>query len=227
MGKKVIIVCEKCSTTYEVADTAIPEQGRIVRCANCSHQWLQKKPIIPEAIELAAAPMAVEVTPSTQDSVIKQPSPPVIPPTPIMLKVAPLMLLFFLVSGTIIFYSDKIIKYLPASEKIYLSQHVFDTKDMVIADVVLQKHPEENTNNANLSIKITNYSKVSKHLPLIKIVIKDKAGKIITNHIIEQSDMLLAAAESHTSSSTIFNLSAAEELMNVHIGNRLELMFSD
>ena len=35
------LVCENCHATYEVADNAIPEEGREVQCAKCDHIWLQ------------------------------------------------------------------------------------------------------------------------------------------------------------------------------------------
>jgi predicted Zn finger-like uncharacterized protein len=231
MGKKVIIVCEKCGTTYEVADNAIPENGRMLRCANCSHQWLQRKQTeiatLSTPLEhIVEQPIAQEPIASHKESVVK-PIAPTPKPASKLLTIAPLVLLFLLIANTIIFYSDKIIKHFPVLSNLYLSQNIFDTKDMVIADVVLQKHLEKNANNANLSIKVTNYSKVSKHLPLIKIIMKDKAGEIITDHIIEQADVMLDAGESHLSNSTIFNLSDTEEFINVHIGNKIELLFRD
>lgn len=35
------IVCPKCVAQYEVDDSAIPENGREVQCANCEHIWFQ------------------------------------------------------------------------------------------------------------------------------------------------------------------------------------------
>jgi predicted Zn finger-like uncharacterized protein len=37
----MIITCPACSARYKVAENAIPERGRKVKCAACSHQWLQ------------------------------------------------------------------------------------------------------------------------------------------------------------------------------------------
>ncbi|MHA1568794.1 MAG: DUF3426 domain-containing protein [Alphaproteobacteria bacterium] len=35
----MIITCPNCSTSYQVADGRIGEDGRTVRCAKCSHSW--------------------------------------------------------------------------------------------------------------------------------------------------------------------------------------------
>ncbi|MEO1562952.1 MAG: zinc-ribbon domain-containing protein [Pseudomonadota bacterium] len=38
------LVCENCQATYDVADNAIPPEGREVQCARCDHVWLQQPP---------------------------------------------------------------------------------------------------------------------------------------------------------------------------------------
>jgi predicted Zn finger-like uncharacterized protein len=35
------LVCPNCASQYEVSDSAIPESGRDVQCASCSHVWFQ------------------------------------------------------------------------------------------------------------------------------------------------------------------------------------------
>lgn len=36
------LTCPNCGAQYEVADDAIPENGRDVQCSNCGHVWLEK-----------------------------------------------------------------------------------------------------------------------------------------------------------------------------------------
>ena len=38
----MIITCPNCSMRYLVATSAIGDEGRDVRCANCNHQWFQE-----------------------------------------------------------------------------------------------------------------------------------------------------------------------------------------
>lgn len=37
----MILTCEKCATSYSVADDAIGADGRKVKCISCGHVWLQ------------------------------------------------------------------------------------------------------------------------------------------------------------------------------------------
>lgn len=37
------ITCPSCSTSYDVDGSSFGDQGRLVRCTNCGHQWLQAR----------------------------------------------------------------------------------------------------------------------------------------------------------------------------------------
>lgn len=48
----MILECSECHTRYLVPETAVGDQGRVVRCANCRHSWFQPpagSPIAPVA----------------------------------------------------------------------------------------------------------------------------------------------------------------------------------
>lgn len=43
------LICPNCDAQYEVADEAIPDEGRDVQCSNCGHAWFQLPPAVLEA----------------------------------------------------------------------------------------------------------------------------------------------------------------------------------
>ena len=48
------LVCPKCAAQYEVDDSAIPDSGRDVQCANCGDTWFQEPPAQTETATDAA-----------------------------------------------------------------------------------------------------------------------------------------------------------------------------
>ena len=80
----MIIACPACSTRYNVPDSSIGENGRVVRCAKCRNSWFQDGP---ETTEAAAEPPEVpmparaEAAPAPETADISPP-PPVEPSAP-------------------------------------------------------------------------------------------------------------------------------------------------
>jgi predicted Zn finger-like uncharacterized protein len=69
------LICPNCEAQYEVADNAIPDEGRDVQCSNCGTTWFQDS-----ADALAAAAAQAEATPPEPEP---QPEPePVVEPEP-------------------------------------------------------------------------------------------------------------------------------------------------
>ena len=41
----MIITCEQCSKKFEIESSLIPENGRLLQCSSCNHQWFYKKDV--------------------------------------------------------------------------------------------------------------------------------------------------------------------------------------
>ena len=55
----MILTCPACSTRYLLDPGRLSAEGRVVRCAKCSHSWAQKPP--------DDMPMQVDVTPAAEE----------------------------------------------------------------------------------------------------------------------------------------------------------------
>ena len=62
----MIISCPACTTRYVVPDSAIPAEGRTVRCAKCRHSWFQEGAAL-DLAEMAAAEPIVAPSPPPMD----------------------------------------------------------------------------------------------------------------------------------------------------------------
>lgn len=78
------LICPNCDAQYEVAEDAIPEEGRDVQCSGCGHAWYQLSPAMLEAQEGEADPFgAADLVPPAFTSVPKAPAPAfAAPPAP-------------------------------------------------------------------------------------------------------------------------------------------------
>ncbi|SEM76084.1 MJ0042 family finger-like domain-containing protein [Loktanella fryxellensis] len=75
------LICPNCGAQYDVADDAIPDEGRDVQCSNCGHTWFES-PDAPTGAEDDAqddTPFAIPQTPPAPDAA---PRASVTPPSP-------------------------------------------------------------------------------------------------------------------------------------------------
>ena len=68
----MMISCPACSTRYVVPDSAIPAEGRTVRCAKCRHSWFQDSAPLDLAEMPAAAPEVPPPEPAPSDPPIAE-----------------------------------------------------------------------------------------------------------------------------------------------------------
>src|SRR5690606_19546729 len=74
----MLLTCPSCSMRYVVADAAIGEEGRTVRCASCGHQWHQEGFPAVDIIDMSEPEPVTPEADSIPDSVKPRPeeSPP-------------------------------------------------------------------------------------------------------------------------------------------------------
>ncbi|GHA56575.1 hypothetical protein GCM10008927_22960 [Amylibacter ulvae] len=72
------LICPNCTAQYEVAEGAIPENGRDVQCANCSHIWFQEPILFLDPVSKVETNLAPEYIPEPEPDLAPQHQP--IPP---------------------------------------------------------------------------------------------------------------------------------------------------
>ena len=48
----MIIVCPNCNKKFEIDNTLIPSEGRMLQCGSCDHKWFYKAEKIKEDLEV-------------------------------------------------------------------------------------------------------------------------------------------------------------------------------
>lgn len=70
------LICPNCDAQYEVAEDAIPTEGRDVQCSNCGHAWFQEHASVMEARAEAEALNASVMVPEPAVAPEPEPEPP-------------------------------------------------------------------------------------------------------------------------------------------------------
>ena len=60
----MLLTCPACSARYEVPATALPAEGRVVRCTNCRAEWLARPIVTQPKRDAAPPPKAAPQPPS-------------------------------------------------------------------------------------------------------------------------------------------------------------------
>jgi predicted Zn finger-like uncharacterized protein len=223
----VIIICEKCTARYAIPDSAISEKGRLVKCAKCAHQWIVKLEVtrpLDEEVKLVQESQTSEVTVTKKES-DKTPT-IVIIKTPMMLKLAPLMLVLLISLTLLTFYSKELSRYIPHMSALYLKQDIYDTSNVAMQDIAFSKQQTDNGANITITGKITNLSTEPKLIPLLAITISDKYKDKIKTQVLSQNGAMLNPGESHVINSRFTNVPDLIDYINLDIGNKLELFFA-
>lgn len=114
----MIVSCPSCSTRYIVDPKALGATGRMVRCANCKHTWMQAPPAdMPKPVDVEAPPDSVRPIPAGSNL-------PAFPPPP---RTGPaeaigwMVFLVVLIGGAIGLYAGRndVVALWPPAAKMY------------------------------------------------------------------------------------------------------------
>jgi predicted Zn finger-like uncharacterized protein len=215
----MIVICPLCNTRYQVDPRALGADGRMVRCAHCSHTWHQAPP--PGALP----PVAETEAPSPP------PPPPVPPQRPappraaaeatahegergeerIQLPALPrrgggswvaigwIVLLLIVVGGAAasVWWRDEIVRRWPAANLIYgkIGLAVPLPHDVLRLEAHARLDGEEGAQRLIIEGSVTNISPVAQPVPKLKVELRDERQQVVESWTFSVStDRLLPGA---------------------------------
>jgi predicted Zn finger-like uncharacterized protein len=160
----MILQCESCMTRYLVPATAVPTDGRQVRCGRCQHEWFFTPPADMEMPDLSQfEPPSPELKPIPTGSNL-----PVLPPVRV-----PLSLIAACLAGILGCTGLGLLLKAPGVYG-YPS-----TKGLAIADVHYTKLPTQLRPRFSLDLKLYNTTEKARPTPVLRVALTDADGTVL------------------------------------------------
>ena len=233
----MILQCPRCNARFTVPDTAIPPQGRMVKCSKCAHAWHTSEPkpedvVVPEPAPIAPVP---EVPPPAMDevNVVVEPAPihtpepsktkPLAIPTKPFIIATPALAAMWLLFAFMGHYDSWISK--PVLGAVYKTFGMQPTDGLAFEDVAMQHHEKDGKTQYILAGSIANHASVDRIVPSVRVMLNDKNGKTLweREYVVKES---LKGGEVYpfriTNVETAFGDSVTSIVVDV--GHKLQLM---
>ena len=190
----MLIKCPKCRSVYDVPDTLVPDDGRVLRCAECGEIWTASaKDVIKKRKSPAKdiQKMFERVSKET-DGLFNEPEIKtvekirVVNVTRYKHTINFILLLIALVSVAAILYYMRydVVRLLPEAEKLYDKIEVSSIpygRNLEFKDITTREFSEDNIAKLEISGAIANTGKYLTEIPPVKVDVYDKSGNLLLN----------------------------------------------
>ena len=210
----IIISCEQCQTRYAVQADTIPPEGRMVRCAKCAHNWMQKPPEKePEEVPARATDMR-EFSFGNDAYMPEEHS------TPVLLKILPFVLIIGNLWVTMVYYKDTILEKIPAAHIVYEVIGDVPVDGMRFDKVTFKKVKDDDGHtNVYITMGISNGLTTDQPLPKIRFQEKDRDQKVLGEQLADNGNTVIKPGETFTEKPKI-PVALGAEYVVLDIGNK-------
>jgi predicted Zn finger-like uncharacterized protein len=241
----MIIQCPACNTRFAVKPTAIPEQGRKVRCAKCQHRWFQG-PLVAHANDMDEQPeRAPEDNPARDFSMFieenggestfhmddmpsftNSPQRMAVQPTtqhaPGWMKYVAASLAIFGVLGGMVVFQDSV-RALPMMDVAYGLMGMRPTDGLVIAEADVQILPGRQQTSYFIKGSVKNTTDEERMMPVLRITLADAEGLPVSSTDYGQEDLRIMPGEAVPFSAELKHRSTRVQQVVLDVGNGLQL----
>ncbi len=160
----MILQCKNCNARYLVPDHAIGADGRTVRCVRCSHSWFEQPATTTFSEPIADFGVMLDSINATPKPISAGSNLPArIHSTPIALKIMVATSLLLVATLSLFIMMPNIFG-------------IFSSKDLVLADVKIDKKTDENSNIVEISGNIMNNSDGVRKVPNLRVMLLDNTN---------------------------------------------------
>ena len=215
----MIVGCPNCSARFVVKAQAIGENGRKVKCARCKHTWFQKPDL--DVLEAAKQSNSID-DPKEADPVPNGANVPAVARQKMsfLLKLAAMISFIFFVLTMSLINANKV---LPSMAGYYSIFGLYDTTDIALYDVKVEKIESGKYNDVLVSGRIVNESEQQKNLPALRMIIISEEGEKLKTVTLEPEGNVMEPGERFDFEDRIPRMPNNASKVVMDLGNGLDL----
>ena len=202
------IACPKCNTKFVVTPEQIGEHGRKVKCSKCTHIWHQKLEDHLNVEPIILTPPPISTTPLGNGVNLPALLPMKIP--------SYLYILPFLLIGLIIFISIMLFPHKLGFESL------LNNNNLSIKDLQIQNQQE--LQKIAVSYKVHNTSSKNVHMPLVRIRLFDKSGRVIKSLIDDHTNVQMVPNQFIQVKTEFVPAPPSADSIDIMIGNKIDFI---
>jgi len=184
----MILTCPKCATRYTVPDTAVGKEGRMVRCAHCTHSWFETNKTLLDSVEskkpaspMSAASFLAAINPRKARSIIQNIKVSSVAGmahnSPRWLRALCIILLVVVIAMTPFAYRKTIMESHPELAFLFEPFGIYYTDGLALADINLTiTRPGDKKPHITVECSVINEAKGSRIMPRLKMIFFSSDG---------------------------------------------------
>lgn len=219
-------VCEKCETKFLIEDELLGENGRKVRCGNCSHTWHQYPPSQEDLEKVAEVrkeqKQNLEEAKEKEEEGVK-------PSLPTVLDVKPMPIWGWAVAAVLLLVNIGVFvalnKPLIGVPAIYDTLGQYDTDDLAIGEIsLLYKKEEGGGITYFMNWEVSNGSEMERSVPATRVRVLDKDMKqVLSSGVVKNEGVIEPGAVHKFKANRIPNPDKKGSYIEFDIGNPTDL----
>ncbi len=215
----MIVGCPNCSARFIVKAQAIGENGRKVKCARCKHTWFQKPDL--EVLEAAIQSNSLD-EPNETEPVPNGANVPAVAKQGVSfyLKLAAMISFILFILTMSLINANNV---LPKMAGFYSIFGLYDTTDIALYDIKVEKIVSGKYNDVLVSGKIVNESEQQKNLPALRMTILSDEGVKLKTITLEPEGSVMDPGEKIDFEDRIPRMPNNASRVVMDLGNGLDL----
>jgi predicted Zn finger-like uncharacterized protein len=221
----MIIVCPECTARFAVKAEAIGVKGRKVKCAKCAHAWFQAPDA--EALVILADAAPVPTPAPVEEPVVAAPIPEGSNVPAVQKEESKIFdKLYFAAAVVVFIFILSLVNansILPNLSGYYSFFGIYDSKDVALSDVSVQKVEDGQFQDLVVSGKIVNQSDKAKRLPNVRVIIYGEGNESLKSITLDSEGKEVAPGEGIDFQNRLVRIPKNSAKVVMDLGNSLDL----